>query len=178
MPRNIKHLPDDLRKQLMQGVAESAVEIVEDLSTTGPWWTGSFSSNWNIGSSPIRATKERQPGALTDKDKFPSSRFSVRLTASKLPLNTPTYIGNEVKYAGFVVNNPGASAPDRTASSYEDHLAKVGVNKSTVPDKISNKPRWYDVYLTHTAFLAADIDKGFNKADFTVIKGANDQFTL
>ena len=160
----------------MQGVAEAASDIAENLTNTGPWWTGSFSENWKIDGQPIRPTVPRTDNPEGEGfERFPAQRIQPKIRK----LGEPTYIGNAVAYAGFVVNNPGATAPDGEARSYEEHI-NVNRRRSTVKGtpEIMNKARWFDVYRVHRAFLPLDIDKGFSKANFRVIKSRGDVFEI
>ena len=54
------------------------------------------------------------------------------------------YIGNEAEYAGFAVNNPGATAPvgDPNGVTYDRHAELV--DNITPP---SGSPDWYKIYM-------------------------------
>ncbi len=163
--RDIKHLPEDLKNVIADAVAESAVEIRYGLQHKGPWWTGSFGKNWAISPTPVEPTLPRD----LDVD-VPATRVPTRAGKITVPFGSPVYIGNKVEYAGFAVNNPSSKLPNEEGElvTYAQHIQGPPAKKSTVSDAISNKPRWWPIYLKHESFLPSDIDRGFSKAGFSI----------
>ena len=68
------------------------------------------------------------------------------------------YIGNSTSYAGFAVNNPGATVPRRGGgtATYKEHKDR---DKRQLTSK-NEDPDWYKVY-TQSGGLLVDLDKAF-----------------
>jgi hypothetical protein len=172
MARDIKHLPEDLEILLGDAIGASASEIHFTLQYVSPWWTGSFNRAWDIHTSPIQPGLRREtsvpryegaagvPGRVPRKaPQYTPAPYSI--------LGKPLYIGNMIEYAGFAVNKPGATMPsmDGTPVTYAEHAQLA--NEITPRPPVAD---WFWIYLQHgrARYLMRDIDKGFNKAGFTV----------
>jgi hypothetical protein len=71
-------------------------------------------------------------------------KLPKRKRPKKVPLEKDMYVGNEAEYAGFAVNNPGATAPVGVAGgvTYSEH--EQIVDEITPPSK---NPDWYKIYM-------------------------------
>ena len=169
MPRvkNLKHLPGDLAVLLVKAKGEAAAKIHNSLQDRSPWFTGTFSTSWQIKGAPITASKPRR-GNVDDKSFFRKRR--ARRVPTKSPviltsLSKSLYIGNEAEYAGFVINR--MESPYEPGQMYEDLFKAKGNRKKARTTPKPNVPNWYQVYLLND-FLTADIDKGFKSVGFKI----------
>ena len=155
-----------------------ASAMVQDLQERGPWWTGHFATSWKISETPVqpvkKSSKRKQIAAgkiqdadpdlldfLGDPDQPVGSVYDQirtnrvlpnRKRAKKVPLEKPLYVGNEAEYAGFAVNNPGATAPVGSPNgiTYSEH---AGIVRQITPP--SGSPDWYKIYLQNQQFNEA-----------------------
>ena len=159
MPRlkKLSRLTGDLSVLIIKGRAEAAAKIHTSLQDKSPWFTGTFSSSWEIKGASVRPDKPRRNN--------PDERKSARRVPRKSPiiitsLSRSLYIGNKAEYAGFVINR--LPSPYDPGQLYSD-LFKIGARTTPKP----NVPNWYDVYLLND-FLTADMDKGFKSVGFKI----------
>jgi len=168
--KDISQLTADLEQDAIKLRGKIASIMVQDLQASGPWWTGHFATSWKISETPVQPVKESRKRAqigegdiegydasllevMEDPDYTGSVYDQIRVTRSlpkrkrpkKVPLEKDLYVGNEAEYAGFAVNNPGATAPvgDPDGVTYEQHDKNVE-NRITPPSK---NPDWYKVYM-------------------------------
>ena len=149
-----------------------ASAIVQDLQERGPWWTGHFATSWKISETPVEPVTKSQKRQDIDEGKIegydasllevmsdPDYTGSVydqirknrtlpkRKRPKKVPLEKDMYVGNEAEYAGFAVNNPGATAPvGEPGVTYSEHarIVRSGGGEITPP---SQNPDWYKIYM-------------------------------
>jgi hypothetical protein len=168
--KDISQLTADLRKDAVKLKGKIASAMVQDLQAAGPWWTGHFATSWKISDTPVQPiTKSRLRESLNDGDivafdaplhwqdegeagmsgsTYDQIRTNRDLPKRKRPkdvtLEKDLYIGNEAEYAGFAVNNPGATAPvgDPNGVTYDRHAELV--DNITPP---SGNPDWYKIYM-------------------------------
>ena len=168
--KDISQLTADLKKDAVKLKGKIASAMVQDLQAAGPWWTGHFATSWKISDSPVQPiTKSRLRESINDGDivafdaplhwqdegeagmsgsTYDQIRTNRDLPKRKRPkdvtLEKDLYIGNEAEYAGFAVNNPGATAPvgDPNGVTYDEHAELV--NNITPP---SGSPDWYKIYM-------------------------------
>tara|TARA_R100000152_G_C6651853_1_gene93241 strand:+ start:70 stop:669 length:600 start_codon:yes stop_codon:yes gene_type:complete len=168
--KDISQLANDLEQDMIRLRGKVASAMVQDLQAAGPWWTGHFATSWKISETPVEPTKkssarkqiaagkiqEADPDLLDflgDPDQPVGSVYDqIRTTRSlpkrkrpkKVPLEKDMYVGNEAEYAGFAVNNPGATAPVGEAGgvTYSEH--EQIVDAITPP---SRNPDWYKIYM-------------------------------
>lgn len=162
MRKDIKHLTKDIEDAILMGKSIAASEIHFTLQHRSPFWSGTFNRSWKVQKgSPVAAVKPRADNDDTDEDSV-GSREVRSFTGNKQPkkgelipteLNEDLYVGNEVDYAAFVINEK--RHPD-DGTMYED-LFKEKKNTTPVP----NSPDWYDVYLKTS--LIPDLDEGFSQ---------------
>ncbi len=175
--KDISQLTADLRKDAVKLKGKIASAMVQDLQISGPWWTGHFATSWKISDTPVEpVTKSSLREGLNDGDivAFDASLLEVmsdpdytgsvydqirtnrHLPRRKRPKNVTLekdlYIGNEAEYAGFAVNNSGATAPvgDPSGVTYGEH-AEV-VDNITPP---SGSPDWYKIYMGNQQYNLA-----------------------
>ena len=132
--KDISHLTKDLEQNMIALKSKVASAMVQDLQERGPWWTGHFATSWKISETPVAPVKKS------------------RKRAKKVPLEKPLYVGNEAEYAGFAVNNPGATAPVGSPNgiTYSEH---AGIVRQITPP--SGSPDWYKIYLQNQQFNEA-----------------------
>jgi len=168
--KDISQLTADLRKDAIKLKGKIASAMVQDLQAAGPWWTGHFATSWKISDTPVQPiTKSRLRESIDDGDivafdaplhwqdegeagmsgsTYDQIRTTRNLPRRKRPkdvtLEKDLYIGNEAEYAGFAVNNPGATAPvgDPNGVTYDRHAELV--DGITPP---SQSPDWYKIYM-------------------------------
>ena len=168
--KDISQLANDLEQDMIKLRGKVASAMVQDLQASGPWWTGHFATSWKISETPVEPVKkssareqiaagkiqEADPDLLSfmsDPDQPVGSvydqirkgrKLPKRKKPKKVPLEKDMYVGNEAEYAGFAVNNPGATAPvgEPGGITYSEH-EKV-VKEITPPSK---NPDWYKVYM-------------------------------
>lgn len=167
--KDISHLTADLEKDMIRLKGKVAAIMIQDLQASGPWWTGHFATSWKISETPVqpvtKSNKREQIGTgdiqgydaylleiMSDPESTGSVYDQIRqkrsLPKRKKPKNVSLerdlYIGNEAEYAGFAVNNPGATAPvgDAAGITYYEHSQIV--DEITPPSK---NPDWYKVYM-------------------------------
>ena len=175
--KDISQLSKDLEQDMIRLRGKVASAMVQDLQAAGPWWTGHFATSWKISETPVEPvtkSKKRQKidegkiegydasllevmsdpdytGSVYDQIKT-TRRLPKRKRPKKVPLEKDMYVGNEAEYAGFAVNNPGATAPvgDPDGVTYDRH-AQI-VDNITPP---SGSPDWYKIYLQNQQFNEA-----------------------
>ena len=167
--KDISHLTADLEQDMIRLRGKVASVMVQDLQAAGPWWTGHFATSWKISETPVQPVKESRKRAqigegdiegydasllevMEDPDYTGSVYDQIRVTRSlpkrkrpkKVPLEQDLYVGNEAEYAGFAVNNPGATAPVGEAGGITYYEHSQIVDDITPPSK---NPDWYKVYM-------------------------------
>ena len=167
--RDISQLTADLEQDAIKLRGKIASIMVQDLQASGPWWTGHFATSWKISETPVQPVKESRKRAqigegdiegydasllevMEDPDYTGSVYDQIRVTRSlpkrkrpkKVPLEKDLYVGNEAEYAGFAVNNPGATAPVGEAGGITYYEHSQIVDEITPPSK---NPDWYKVYM-------------------------------
>jgi len=177
--KDISHLTKDLEQNMIALKSKVASAIVQDLQERGPWWTGHFATSWKISETPVQPVKKSRKREEIDKgniqgydaplhwldedeagvgtgsvyDQIRTNRvLPNRKRAKKVPLEKPLYVGNEAEYAGFAVNNPGATAPVGSPDgiTYSEH---AGIVRQITPP--SGSPDWYKIYLQNQQFNEA-----------------------
>ena len=150
MRKDIKNLPKAIEDAILMGKSIAASEIHFTLQHRSPFWTGTFNRSWKVQKgSPVAATKPREGDPETEA----SGKLPKKGELIPTELNEDLYIGNQVNYAAFVINEK--KHPD-DGSMYED-LFEQGKNTTPIP----NQPDWYDVYLKTS--LEQDLDEGFSQ---------------
>ena len=167
--KDISQLTADLEQDTIKLRGKIASIMVQDLQASGPWWTGHFATSWKISETPVQPVKESRKRAqigegdiegydasllevMEDPDYTGSVYDQIRVTRSlpkrkrpkKVPLEKDLYVGNEAEYAGFAVNNPGATAPVGEAGGITYYEHSQIVDEITPPSK---NPDWYKVYM-------------------------------
>ena len=171
--KDISQLTADLRKDAVRLKGKIASAMVQDLQAAGPWWTGHFATSWKISDTPVKPiTKSRARAKIGEGDiegydaplhwqdegeagmsgsVYDQIRTNRDLPKRKRPkdvtLEKDLYIGNEAEYAGFAVNNPGATAPvGEPGVTYSEHaeLVRSAGGEITPP---SQNPDWYKIYM-------------------------------
>ena len=174
--KDISHLTKDLEQNMIALKSKVASAMVQDLQERGPWWTGHFATSWKISETPVQPVKKSRKREEIDKgniqgydaplhwldedeagvgtgsvyDQIRTNRvLPNRKRAKKVPLEKPLYVGNEAEYAGFAVNNPGATAPVGSPNgiTYSEH---AGIVRQITPP--SGSPEWYKIYLQNQQF--------------------------
>ena len=165
--KDISQLSKDLEQDMIRLRGKVASAMVQDLQAAGPWWTGHFATSWKISETPIKKSSARKQIAagkiqeadpdfldfLGDPDQPVGSVYDQirknrqlpkRKRPKKVPLEKDMYVGNEAEYAGFAVNNPGATAPvgEPGGVTYSEHEKLV--KEITPPSK---DPDWYKIYM-------------------------------
>ena len=193
--KDISQLSKDLEQDMIRLRGKVASRMVQDLQAAGPWWTGHFATSWEISETPVEPvtkSKKRQKidegkiegydasllEVMSDPDYTGSAYDQIKTTRrlpkrkrpKKIPLEKDMYIGNEAEYAGFAVNNPGATAPvgDPNGVTYSEH--EQIVDAITPP---SQMPDWYKIYMGNEEFnvvIALAVNETF--------KGKNVSFDL
>ena len=177
--KDISHLTKDLEQNMIALKSKVASAMVQDLQERGPWWTGHFATSWKISETPVQPVKKSRKREEIDKenvqgydaplhwldedeagvgtgsvyDQIRTNRvLPNRKRAKKVPLEKPLYVGNEAEYAGFAVNNPGATAPVGSPNgiTYSEH---AGIVRQITPP--SGSPDWYKLYLQNQQFNEA-----------------------
>jgi len=161
MAKPITKLTEDLEKKLVKGKKQLAKTIVKTLTEEGPWWTGTFGENWVVSKNPVRSTRKRKPEtAFNDIPDSTGRQIKTNARVPTSPLQQDLYVGNRAKYAGFAINAPGQTLPNRRGEpvTYEEH----GREHTLTARK---GPNWYNIY-TKGNFIKFDIDKAFKKVGF------------
>ena len=177
--KDISHLTKYLEQNMIALKSKVASAMVQDLQERGPWWTGHFATSWKISETPVQPVKKSRKREEIDKgniqgydaplhwldedeagvgtgsvyDQIRTNRvLPNRKRAKKVPLEKPLYVGNEAEYAGFAVNNPGATAPVGSPNgiTYSEH---AGIVRQITPP--SGSPDWYKIYLQNQQFNEA-----------------------
>ena len=150
MRKDIKDLTKDLEDAILIGKSIAASEIHFTLQHRSPFWTGTFHRSWKVQKgSPVAAVKPREG----DPEEQASGKLPTKGELIPTELNEDLYIGNQVKYAAFVINEK--KHPD-DETMYEDLFKE---KRKTTPTP--NQPDWYDVYLKTS--LEQDLDEGFSQ---------------
>ena len=179
--KDISHLTRDLEQNMISLKSKVASAMVQDLQERGPWWTGHFATSWKISETPVAPVKKSRKREELDKgnmkgydvplhwidddeagvgtgsvyDQIRNNRvLPKRKRAKKVSLEKPLYVGNEAEYAGFAVNNPGATAPVGSPDgvTYSEH---AGIVRQITPP--SGSPDWYKIYLQNQQFNEAKL---------------------
>ena len=179
--KDISQLTADLRKDAVKLKGKIASAMVQDLQAAGPWWTGHFATSWKISDTPVQPiTKSRLREEIDNGDivafdaplhwqdegeagmsgsVYDQIRTSRDIPKRKRPkdvtLEKDLYIGNEAEYAGFAVNNPGATAPvGEPGVTYSEHakLVRSAGGEITPP---SQNPDWYKIYMGNQQYNLA-----------------------
>ena len=161
MAKPITKLTEDLEKKLVKGKKQLAKTIVKTLTEEGPWWTGTFGENWVVSKNPVQPKRKRVPE--TDFDEIPGStgrKIKTNARVPTSPLQRDLYVGNRAKYAGFAINAPGQTLPNKRGEpvTYVEH----GMEHTLTARK---GPNWYNIY-TKGNFIKFDIAKAFKKVGF------------
>ena len=161
MPRDIKkHFTKDLGKAITKGRKEVARTITHALIEEGPWWTGSFGKNWIVSKTPVQPTKKRNPDPPFSIIPRRTERFTRKIRVPNVTLGQDLFVGNRIKYAGFAINAPGQTLPNRTGAqvTYKEHYEEVNFPTATAGN-------WYVIY-TKGGFINKDISRAFKKVGF------------
>ena len=180
--KDISQLVADLTKDTVKLKGKVASIMVQDLQASGPWWTGHFATSWKISETPVKplvkSTGREKIDAgeiegydatlfevMSDPDHSSGSSYDQIRSGRDLPkrqkpknvsIEKDLYIGNEAEYAGFAVNNPGATAPvgDPAGVTYSEHarIVRSGGGEITPP---SQNPDWYKVYMANENYNLA-----------------------
>lgn len=164
MAKPITEMTKDIRRLVETARETAGPVIIRSLQSEGPWWTSSFGRKWQLSQNAVKPTDDR-PGFRRDFDGIPKRTTAPKPTASgpltvsslKFPISRPMFIGNSTSYAGFAVNNPGATVPrrDGTEVTYAEHKERGFKLTSR-----GQNPDWYKVY-TQSGGLFGDLDKAF-----------------
>ena len=164
MPRPITKLTEDIEKKLVKGKKELAKTIVKTLTEEGPWWTGTFGENWVVSKSPVQPTRKRTPQtAFREIPDSTGRKIKTNARVPTSPLQQDLYVGNRAKYAGFAINAPGQTLPDRTGKQVTYAQHRNGPPQRTLTAR--KGPNWYNIY-TKGNFIKFDIAKAFKKVGF------------
>ena len=140
MRKDIKNLPKAIEDAILIGKSIAASEIHYTLQHKSPFWTGTFNRSWKVQKgTPVVPSKPRSESGSASFTRTAFSRIAQREPVIKTKLSEILYIGNETKYAGFVINEEPSPYDGRMyRQSFEE-----GYNTTPIP----NQPDWYDVYL-------------------------------
>ena len=167
MARDISFLTKDLEDHILKAKKSAAAEIAYKLQFFAPWWTGSSAKSWKISTTPVQTTKVvtkrvgkfrielgSKVGGPVPK---PTARIPVKKKSVFTSLAQPVYIGNEINYAGFTINNKNAKIPVNGLGiiAYED----VGRTAKS-PLTFTYTPQWYRIYTKNKVILS-DINIAF-----------------
>ena len=161
MAKPITKLTEDLEKKLVKGKKELAKTIVKTLTEEGPWWTGTFGENWVVSKSPVQPTRKRIPEtSFNEIPKAQGRKVKTNARVPTSPLQQDLYVGNRAKYAGFAINAPGQTLPNRIGDlvTYAEHGREHRLTAR-------RGPNWYNIY-TKGNFIKLDIAKAFKKVGF------------
>ena len=101
MRKDIKQLTKDIEDAILMGKSIAASEIHFTLQHRSPFWTGTFNRSWKVQKgSPVAAVKPREG----DPEEQASGKLPTKGELIPTELNEDLYIGNQVKYAAFVIN--------------------------------------------------------------------------
>ena len=158
MAKDIKFLVDDLEKSFLEGKGAAASTIAFSLANRSPIWTGTFNRSWKVQKgTPVVPSKTRDDSGAKAMVRTAFSRIQQREPVIKTRLSEILYIGNETKYAGFVI--------DEEPSPYDGRMYRQSFEEKYNTTPIPNQPDWYDVYLLGD-YLFQDLEKGFQSAGF------------
>ena len=167
MANDISLLTKDIENHLVKAKKNAAAEIAYKLQFFAPWWTGSSAKSWKIATSPVQPTKvvNKKVGKfrfeLGSKVGGPVPKQRARIPVKKKSILTtlkqPIYIGNEINYAGFTINNKNAKIPVNGLGiiAYED----IGRTAKS-PLTFTYTPQWYRIYTKNEVILS-DINIAF-----------------
>lgn len=161
MPKAFKkNFTKDLGKAITKARKEVARTITHSLIEEGPWWTGSFGKNWVVSKTPVQPTKKRNPDPPFPFIPKRTTRFTRRIQVPNVALGQDLFVGNRVKYAGFAINAPGQTLPNRTGAqvTYKEHYEESAFPTATAGN-------WYVIY-TKGGFINKDIARAFRKVGF------------
>ena len=174
--KDLSHLTADLEKDMVKLKGKVASIMVQDLQAAGPWWTGHFATSWKISETPVKPiSKSRQREkidageikgydatlleVMSDPDHSSGTPYDQIRSGRDLPkrqkpksvsIEKDLYIGNEAEYAGFAVNNPGATAPvgDPAGVTYSKHASNVRSKGGEITPP-SKSVDWYKIYMAN-----------------------------
>ena len=182
--KDISHLTADLEKDMVKLKGKVASIMVQDLQAEGPWWTGHFATSWKISETPVKPiSKSRQREkidageikgydatlfeVMSDPDHSSGTPYDQIRSGRDLPkrqkpksvsLDKTLYIGNEAEYAGFAVNNQGATAPVGDpvppGVTYSKHASNVRSNGGDITPP-SKSVDWYKIYMANENYIFA-----------------------
>jgi hypothetical protein len=166
MAKPIAELSNDIRKLIETGRQTAGPIIIRSLQSEGPWWTSSFGRKWQLSQTAVKPTDDR-PGFNRDVTRGqpkptnapkPTQGSPLTVSSLRFPLQVPMYIGNSTSYAGFAVNNPGATVPRAGGgtATYREHKTRDRRKLTSAGEN----PDWYKVY-TRSGGLLGDLDKAF-----------------
>ena len=161
MPKAFKkNFTKDLGKAITKARKEVARTITHSLIEEGPWWTGSFGKNWVVSKTPVQPTKKRNPDPPFSIIPRRTERFTRRIQVPNVTLGQDLFVGNRIKYAGFAINAPGQTLPNKTGAqvTYKEHYEEVKFPTATAGN-------WYVIY-TKGGFINKDIARAFRKVGF------------
>ena len=158
MAKPITELTKDIANLIEQGRSKAGPEIIFSLQHAGPWWTEKFGRSWKISANAVKPTEYKNELSREFPPKANNPRPASKVAALVIGIDSPLYIGNSISYAGFAVNNPGAtvSREGGKTATYEEH-------KNRDRFKLTSKnqdPDWYKVYTVNGG-LFHDLDKAF-----------------
>lgn len=168
----VEKMSDDMRKAAINALRNAAKDVLNDLSSIGPNWSGDFKQNWyvetasgqrgKVGGEPGRYNLFNIPQLLT-QGRDARGRFTSVLPASTGKIEL--FIGNDSPYATQAMDlEPGdffypgfePAGEEEPRGERKDRirgkLKRPGGNRSTAPLD------WYSTYMEGGAFKAA-----FNK---------------
>ena len=101
MRKDIKELTKDIEDAILMGKSIAASEIHFTLQHRSPFWTGTFNRSWKVQKgSPVAAIKPREGDPETES----SGKVPKKGELIPTKLGEDLYIGNQVNYAAFVIN--------------------------------------------------------------------------
>ena len=101
MRKDIKDLPKAIEDAILIGKSIAASEIHFTLQHRSPFWTGTFNRSWKVQKgNPVAAVKPREGDPETES----SGKVPAKGELIPTQLNEDLYIGNQVNYAAFVIN--------------------------------------------------------------------------
>lgn len=169
----IEAISDDARRAAINALRNAAKEVLNDLSSIGPNWSGKFKENWYVETKDgRRGVRVGTRGSgyqlfnipqLDPPTRGARGRYTAMLPASKGKIEL--FIGNSSPYAtqamdlepgDFVYPGFEPAGKEEPRGTRQDgirgKLKRPGSNRSTAPLD------WYSTYMEGGAFRAA-----FNK---------------
>ena len=158
MAKPITELTKDIANLIEQGRSKAGPEIIFSLQHAGPWWTEKFGRSWKLSANAVKPTEYKDELSREMPPKANNPRPTSKVPALVIGIDSPLYIGNSIAYAGFAVNNPGATVSRKRGktATYEEHKNRDGFRLTSK----NQNPDWYKVY-TQSGGLLGDLDKAF-----------------